>query len=282
MRGAKESGPPIAEKRVWMLENGRLQERTIAVVLEEPLALEINGRQAAVLMRLPGMEKELAVGFCLSEGLVERFEDILLVHHCGQGLPAPGEDSPEGEGLSGNRVQMRVRTEALREEARLEVIRLVRAGCGAVDIERAELPLQALEEGPQVDAQALLKMGEIIRREQPLHKLAGGVHAAALFHLDGTLVALCEDVGRHNAVDKAIGHCLLRHIPLRDKVLLCTGRLSYEMVTKAIRIGIPILASLSAPTALAVQLAEQFRLTIVGYLRGQRMRIYAHPQRIRT
>jgi FdhD protein len=94
-------------------------------------------------------------------------------------------------------------------------------------------------------------------------------------------VTLCEDVGRHNALDKAIGYCLLRGIPLYDKILLSSGRLSYEMATKALRVGLPILASASAPTALAVQLAERYNLTIVGYLRGRRMSVYTHPERLR-
>lgn len=102
----------------------------------------------------------------------------------------------------------------------------------------------------------------------------------ALFDTEGQPIILCEDVGRHNAVDKAIGYCLLRGIPVADRILLCSGRLSYEMVTKIIRLGISILVSVSAPTALAVQLAESFGVTIIGYVRGNRMTIYTHSERI--
>jgi len=119
-----------------------------------------------------------------------------------------------------------------------------------------------------------------MREGQQLHRRTGGVHAVALYNGAGELVTLCEDVGRHNAMDKAIGYCLLRGIPLDDKMVLCSGRLSYEMVTKTIRAHVPILASVSTPTALAVEIADRFNLTVVGYLRGGRMTVYTHPERI--
>jgi FdhD protein len=139
-----------------------------------------------------------------------------------------------------------------------------------------------VSEGPSIDSQVLFGLSGDMRGAQRVHKHVGGVHAAALYDVEGQRVVLCEDVGRHNAVDKAIGHCLLRDIPLSDKVLLCSGRLSYEMVTKAIRMGIPALASMSSPTTLAVEIADQFNLTMVGYLGGRRMTVYTHPERLRT
>jgi len=264
-----------------MVNQGQSAAQEIQVMLEEPLALHLNGRQVAVLMRLPGLEKELAAGFCLSEGLVTDFAGILTIHHCGQGLPLPGEDVGEEEMASSrNRVDVRTREDVLREDARLEVVRLIRAGCGAVDLEHSELNLAPVSAPLRVDYALLWGLGPALRAAQRLHEEVGGVHAAGLFTALGQLVVACEDVGRHNAVDKALGHCLLRGIPLTDKLLLCSGRLSYEMVTKVIRLGMPILASISAPTALAVQLAERFNVTLIGYLRGQRMTIYTHPERI--
>jgi FdhD protein len=272
---------PVTVRRVWRVDGGAGSQQEIGMVSEEPLSLTINGRQVAVLMRMPGMEKELAVGFCLSEGLVTRFDDILLVHHCGSGLPVPGEALAEGdESTSRNRVDVQVRPNALREEARLEVVRLIRAGCGAVDVERTELLLPPVAPGPSVATEVLIGLDGRMRAAQRMHQRVGGVHAAALFDRQGELIILCEDVGRHNAVDKAIGHCFLRGIALRDKLLLCSGRLSYEMVTKAVRVGLPVLASVSAPTALAVQIAEQSNLTVIGYLRGSRMTVYTHAERI--
>ena len=174
----------------------------------------------------------------------------MLIHHCGRGLPVPGVDATE-EGESRNRVDLQVRPGSLSEDARLDVVRLIRAGCGAVDVERADLPMEALPPGPCFEMSVLLSLGNNMRSAQRMHKEVGGVHAAAIFAPNGDLVVLCEDVGRHNAVDKALGHCVMRGIALGDKLLLCSGRLSYEMVTKVVRMGLPVLASVSAPTALA-------------------------------
>lgn len=271
---------PTAHKRVWRITDGESLSQETEMVLEEPLALYINGKQVAVLMRLPGMEKELAAGFCLSEGLVSCFSDVLTVHHCGQGLPSPLENPSSNAPESRNRVELRVRPEALREDARLDVVRLIRAGCGVVGIDGTALSLPTIQSGLQVPSQVLLGLDKAMRAGQRLHQEVGGVHAAALFEANGELVALAEDIGRHNAVDKVIGYCLLRGIPLTNKLLLSSGRLSYEMTTKAIRVGIPVLASVSAPTALAVQLAERFGLTLIGYLRGRKMTVYTHPERV--
>ena len=277
----KPNGQPVHIWRVWHISEGAAAEQEVEMVLEEPLSLHINGQQAAVLMRLPGMEKELVAGFCISEGLVRRFDDILMIHHCGQGLPAPSLDAGlESDATSRNRVEVRVRPEGLNADARLDVVRLIRAGCGAVDVERADLPLSPVPAGPVVTAQRIIQLPQAMRERQQLHQQVGGVHAVALFDTEGQPIILCEDVGRHNAVDKAIGYCLLRGISIADRILLCSGRLSYEMVTKIIRLGISILVSVSAPTALAVQLAESFGVTIIGYVRGSRMTIYTHPERI--
>jgi len=278
---------PVVERQVLHVSGDGHEQQSVRMVAEEPLSLEINGSQVAVLMRLPGQEKELAAGFVVSEGIVRRFDDVLLIHHCGQGLPAPGDESVDmGEGAAGssaasrNKVQVRVKPEAVNEDARLDVVRLIRAGCGAVDVDRSELLLEAVTSQMMVAVPVLRGLGQKMRSAQKLHKFVGGVHAAALFESTGELVVLCEDVGRHNAVDKAIGHCLLRGIPLEGTILLCSGRLSYEMVTKVIRVNIPVLASVSAPTALAVQLADTFNLTAIGYLRGQRMTVYTHAERV--
>lgn len=275
---------PITPWHVWRIADGAATAEDILMVQEEPLALHVNGRQVAVLMRLPGMEKELAAGFVISEGLVTSFDAVHVIHHCGQGLPAPGEEASQGEEAppmaSRNRIEVTVPPDALRPEARLEVVRLIRAGCGAVDVDRAEIPLPEVSSDLRVHPAALRAMASAMRAGQHLHEGVGGVHAAALCDAEGQAIVVCEDVGRHNAVDKAVGYCLLRGIPLERTMLLCSGRLSYEMVTKVVRAGIPVLASVSTPTALAVRLAERFGLTVVGYLRGDRMTVYTHPERI--
>ena len=132
----------------------------------------------------------------------------------------------------------------------------------------------------RISASMLLGLGRAMRDMQTVYRQVGGTHSAALFDAQGKGVTLAEDIGRHNAVDKAVGHCLLRGIALEDKLLITSGRASYEMAVKAVRTGIPIVATISAPTSLAVQLAQDHGLTLVGYLRGGRMNVYTHPHRV--
>lgn len=252
----------------------------IRVVLEEPLAISINGHDVAVLMRLPGMEKELAVGYCLSEGLISHPAAIQLVQHCGRGLPAPDESESGEETTSRNRVQIRALPEAVRPGSD-EAARLVRSGCGATGFEVGDLDLVPVASQAQVNQQVLLGLNAAMRQRQSVFQDIGAVHAAAVFTTSGDLVTLQEDIGRHNAVDKAIGHCLLHWIELEDKIIATTGRASYEMVSKAIRVGIPVVASVSSPTSLAIQVAQEYRCTLIGYMRGNRFSVYTHAWRIR-
>ena len=258
---------PITPRAVWYVTADHAEQREIKMVLEEPLYLRLNGQQIAVLMRLPGLERELVVGFCISEGIVSRFEDVIDINEQSQATGAYAMD-------------VQVQPESIQENARLDVVRLVRAGTGAIDLDRAQMPLERIESDARFRARDLVTLNDKMYQAQWLRRNVGGVHAAALFDIPGDLVVLCEDVGRHNAVDKVVGHCLLRGIPLTDKILLCSGRLSYEMVTKSIRVGIPVLASVSTPTALAVEIAERFGLTLIGYLRDEHLTLYAHPGRV--
>jgi FdhD protein len=262
--------------RVRRGENEQVEER---VVLEEPLEIIVNGQPIAVLMRLPGNEKELTAGFCISEGYVSSAADILLIHHCGLGHPAPLDDE-EDPLASRNRVEMRVVPQGFCPPERPDVVRLIRSGCGAAQATALSEMLPHLSNGLSVPDHILLGLDRAMREGQEVHRQVGGTHAAALYDAAGHIVVLAEDIGRHNAVDKVIGHCLLRGTPLADKVLVTSGRASYEMIVKAIRVGIPIAASVSAPTALAVQLAHDRGLTLIGYLRGGRMNVYTHPRRV--
>jgi len=263
-------------RRVRATEAERLDDY---VVVEEPLSLVVNGQQLAVLMRMPGQEKELAVGFCISEGYLRRVEDILLIHHCGLGHPAPDAEEEGGLG-SRNRIEMRVVPEGFSAPETPEVVRLIRSGCGAAQVSAVGETLPALSGVLTVRADVLLDLGKAMRDLQSVHRQVGGTHSAALFDAAGRALVLAEDIGRHNAVDKATGHCLLRGVALHDKMLVTSGRASYEMVIKAVRLGVPIVATISAPTSLAVQLAQDRGLTLVGYLRGGRMNIYTHGERI--
>jgi FdhD protein len=231
-------------------------------------------------MRLPGEEKALAAGFAVSEGYVQDASDILLIHHCGLGHPSP-VDMPDAALGSRNRVELRVAADGFCAPEGPDALRLIRSGCGAAPADLLGEGLPAVSSQLDVGAQVLLGLTRAMRAEQEVHNHIGGTHAAALYTAAGTLVTLAEDIGRHNAVDKVLGHCLLRRIGLADKVLITSGRTSYEMALKAIRTGVPVVASVSAPTALAVQLAHERGLTLIGYLRGRRMTIYTHAWRVR-
>jgi FdhD protein len=251
------------------------------VVIEEPLEILVNGKSIAVLMRLPGQEKELAAGFCITEGYVRKAQDILLIHHCGLGLPGPGEDENPAGGESRNRIELSVEPAGLLSLKPADFVRLIRSGCGAADVTATAESLPTVSQEFSVEPSLLLRFSKAMRDLQAVHHEVGGTHSAVLFDTNGHVVHLAEDIGRHNAVDKVVGYCLLRKIPLRDKMLLTSGRASYEMATKAIRAGIPLIATLSAPTSLAAEIARDRGLTLVGYLRGGRMNVYTHRERLR-
>jgi FdhD protein len=257
-----------------------IKRAPVSVVVEEPLEIRINEQPVAVLMRTPGAEKELAVGFCLSEGLIADLADIALVHHCGRSAPTITEDSEADLEESRNMVRITLASPATSQDPRLGIVRLVRSGCGRTDTEELASQLVPLNNDLRVQRQVLLKLTPTIKQGQEAYSEAGGIHAAAIFTSHGDLVIIREDIGRHNAVDKVLGHCLMQDITLKDKVLVSTGRASYEMVTKAVRLGLPVAASISSPTSLAVELAEHLNCTLIGYLRGQRMRVYTHAWRL--
>jgi FdhD protein len=267
----------------WMITEFRgksTKQAPASVVVEEPLEIRINDQPVAVLMRTPGAEKELAVGFCLSEGLITDLADIALVHHCGQTLPTMMEGNEAGLEESRNMVRITLASPSASQDPRLDVVRLVRSGCGRTDAEELASQLVPLDNDLRVQLKILLKLTSTIKQGQEAYREAGGIHAAGIFTSHGELVTLREDIGRHNAVDKVLGHCLMQGITLKDKILVSTGRASYEMVTKAVRLGLPVAASISSPTSLAVELAEHLNCTLIGYLRGQRMRVYTHAWRL--
>jgi FdhD protein len=277
---APEGKNPIITRQIERIYHDRLERISDPVVMEEPLEILINGERIAVLMRLPGEEKELAVGFCISEGYLRAAKDLLLVHHCGQGLPGPGED--EGEFGSRNRVEVKAVEEGFLRRGQTDVVRLIRSGCGAADVSAVSENLPLVPQGFSVKADLIMDLGKSMRPLQSVYHQAGGTHAAAVFDAAGHPVRVAEDIGRHNAADKVAGYCLLRRIPLHDKILVTTGRASYEMAVKAIRLGIPVIATLSAPTSLALHLAQDRGLTVIGYLRSGRMNVYTHSQRLST
>jgi len=237
-----------------------VERRRIHVPSERPLHLRLNGEPAVALMRQPGDDLELAVGHCLAEGVVTGPRAILSARHC-------LDDE--------NTVDVFI------EGQPPELPALVDTACTGreVALERLPPPLKR-ERTPLVSPGDLIAMGGQLRGHQEQYRVAGGVHAAALFDRNGELIVLREDVGRNNAVDKVGGYCVLRRIPMRDLVLVVTGRASSGMVMKAARLGVPILASISNTTSLGLSLARRLKLTLVIYLRGQRFEVACHRGRI--
>lgn len=275
--------PGVMPWQIQRLSQSGRQSLDGGVVIEEPLEVRLDGRTVAVLMRTPGMEKELAAGFSLAEGLIEDLADIALVRHCGRvAADVADAETPEADALdeSRNRVDIRLMPGATTSADPRQVIALIRSGCGRTDVATLVEDLTPINGQVKVQMEVLAHLPAQMTRKQSAYKAAGGIHAAAIFDEGGRVIVVCEDIGRHNAVDKATGYCLLRGIPLADKILVSTGRASYDMVVKGVRLGIPILASISSPTSMAVELADALGCTLLGYLRGKTLNVYTHGWRI--
>ena len=273
-------GPPDGSES-WptaIVIEGRRQELPDPVAVEEPLEIRVGAAPLAVTMRTPGHDPELAAGFLYGEGIVHERSDLLA-------LRAAPEGAPE------NVVEVRLRAGSGLDPGR--ALRRFPATsacgvCGKTSIEQVfatGLPL--LERGrPRIPHRLLESLPERMRRSQALFARTGGLHAAALFEPepDGgewALRVLREDVGRHNAVDKVVGERLLAgRLPLRDAVLVLSGRAGFEIVQKAARAGIPLVAAVGAPSSLALRLAERTGMTLVGFLRRGRFNLYTASERI--
>lgn len=244
------------------------------VAHEEPLEIQVNGASVAVVMRTPGHDEELASGFLLTERIVRSIDEIASVRHC---TTVPDEES------DGNVLQVR-----LIEGVRLDLERLRRHSyassscgvCGKATIAHACATAGALDDDARMAADALSCTPDRLREQQPTFDATGGVHAAGLFRLDGSLVAAREDVGRHNAVDKVIGVLAAAGLEPSHHALVVSGRVSFELVQKAAAARVPILAGISAPTSLAVRAGRALRITVVGFVRGPTMTIYSAAERI--
>jgi FdhD protein len=270
---------PVTSVRVRAIEDGRLVDRPDRLVTEEPMEIRVHGPGApaeavAVTMRTPGHDFELAVGFCRTEGLLPGPEDLAEVRYC---LAAELDAEQE----------YNVVTVATREPVDLEGHRRVVAAssscgiCGKTTLDQVAMGCAPVGPGPVVARATILRLPDTLRTAQTVFEATGGLHAAGLFAPDGELRVLREDVGRHNAVDKLVGHALIAGwLPLADSILMVSGRLSFEIVQKAAVAGIPIVAAVSAPSSLAVATAARFEQTLVGFLRDGRGNVYTHPERI--
>jgi FdhD protein len=249
------------------------------LAVEEPLEIrlgcDVDGRRVhrpvSVTMRTPGHDHELAVGFLFTEGIVTTPEQVAEVHPCG----------------NGNVVRVELRPGVPVDLARLERHFYTTSSCGvcgkaSIQAVRVSPQNRALAGQPIVEAAVVHRLPEALRSRQAIFGQTGGLHASALFDASGNLLCLREDVGRHNALDKVIGERFLAgHVPLSESVLLVSGRASFELVQKAAVAGIPVLAAVGAPSSLAVSLAGEHGLTVMGFVRPDRFNVYSGVERVR-
>jgi FdhD protein len=272
-------GKVTARRRAQHLTSGGSVTRSETLVVEEPLEIRVNGAPITVTMRTPGSDIELAQGFLLTEGIVGSREDVLTIRYCG----GRGDD---GDANTYNVLDVTLAAGV--EPPGLDVTRNFYTTsscgvCGKASLEAVRVSGRfAPGDDPATVAAATLKaMPARLRAAQKVFDRTGGLHAAALFGVNGSMLVVREDIGRHNAVDKVIGWALEhRRVPLRASVLLVSGRASFELTQKAVLAGIPVLAAVSAPSSLAVSLAEESGITLVAFLREDSMNVYTRADRI--
>jgi FdhD protein len=260
----------------------RTDQRADLLAVEEPLGIRVDGTALTMTMRTPGDDVELATGFLVGEAVVRSAEDIAEIKIC-DGVSCGHGD--HGDGELGNIADVRLAPGiAVPPGARRSFMTTSACGvCGKTSIEdisaAPHAPLAA--DTTRFDPAVLAALPGRLREAQRVFSRTGGLHAAGLFSADGELIAVREDVGRHNAVDKIVGWALLNDkLPLAGRVLLVSGRASFELAQKAVLAGIPLLAAVSAPSSLAADLAEEAGLTLVGFLRGPSMNVYTGASRL--
>jgi FdhD protein len=256
--------------RITSLENGVFLERDDILVIEEPLELRVNNEILTTTMRTPGHDLELCLGWLFNEGIIQNSNDVYRILH---------DQNDELE----NTVNVQLHSKPNLETFKRKTLTSSACGvCGTASLENLKSRgLQKIQSRAQINAKTLLELPAKLRASQGVFDTTGGIHAAGLFTLDGDLITTREDVGRHNAVDKLIGWMLLENqIASQDFVMLTSGRCGFEIAQKCVAARVPILASVSAPSSLAVELAKEFDLTLVGFLREERFNVYANPERI--
>lgn len=271
-------GRVTSRRRVSVRNGATTTERADTLVVEEPLEIRVNGSPITVTMRTPGSDIELAQGFLLTEGLIAQRGDLAAARYCrGEG----------GEGLN----DYNVLDVTLADGVRLPELGVARnfystsscGVCGKASLEAVRLISRHSpgDDPATVSADVLRGLPAQLRSAQKVFAATGGLHGAALFGTDGSMMVVREDVGRHNAVDKVIGWALESGaVPLAGSVLLVSGRASFELTQKAVMAGIPIMAAVSAPSSLAVDLAAQSGLTLVAFLRDESMNVYSRADRV--
>lgn len=257
---------------------GAMRHESDSLAVEEPLEIRLGGRRFTLTMRTPGHDEDLAAGFLMAEGFVNTRGELGEIRRL--------RDSKGALDPNALDVILNVPAAGLRERLQRNFVVSSSCGvCGKTSIEAIERRIAPITSTAAIAVPELLRLPTIMREAQQVFATTGGLHAAALFALDHAnqpaLIVLREDVGRHNAVDKVVGYALARDLlPLSRHALMVSGRLSFELVQKAASAGVPILSAVSAPSSLAVELAGDLGMTLIGFLRDSSFNVYTHPERV--
>ncbi|MGY0490740.1 formate dehydrogenase accessory sulfurtransferase FdhD [Streptomyces sp. WG-D5] len=272
-------GRVTERRKVIRIRDGQVSTRPDTLVAEEPLEIRLNGKPLAITMRTPGDDFPLAAGFLVSEGVLGSAADLQNIVYCA-GATEDGSNTY-------NVVDVRTAPGVVLPDITLERNVYTTSSCGlcgkaSLDAVRTTARFPIADTPPvRMEPELLASLPDRLRESQRVFDRTGGLHAAALFDESGRLVDIREDVGRHNAVDKLVGRALQNgELPLSRSILMVSGRASFELAQKAVMAGIPVLAAVSAPSSLAVDLAVESGLTLVGFLRGSSMNVYAGEERI--
>jgi FdhD protein len=275
----------LSSKMIWKIEANSRKEQSDFLAVEEPLEIRIAYGQAsarkqetlAVTMRTPGHDPDLALGFLFTEGIISASADVVAIRYTGEQWE---------EDMQYNSLLIELAPQAPFDPQQLSRHFYTASSCGvcgkgAIELVKTHTCYFPIKDRPRIGAAELGLLPERLREAQAVFSATGGIHAAGLFDAQGGLLALREDVGRHNALDKLIGWALREgHIPLRDDALMVSGRASFELVQKALMAGIPILAAVGAPSSLAVELAEANGMTLIGFLKESSFNVYSGVERI--
>jgi FdhD protein len=270
-------GRVTSRRRVIRLDGPEVTVRPDTLVAEEPLEIRVGGRPLTVTMRTPGHDFDLAAGFLVSEGVVRRADEVAGIRYC-----AGASD----DGNTYNVLDVMLSPGVPAPDPSLERNFYTTSSCGlcgkaSLDAVRTTAAWSVRDDPLRLGAAIVAELPDRLRAAQQIFARTGGLHAAGVFSADGRLLCLREDVGRHNAVDKVLGWALREdRLPLRGKLLLVSGRASFELVQKAVMAGIPLLAAVSAPSSLAADLAADAGLTLIGFLRGSSMNVYSAGHRL--
>ncbi|MDJ0923632.1 MAG: formate dehydrogenase accessory sulfurtransferase FdhD [Acidimicrobiia bacterium] len=257
------------ERLVTRFENGEPKTATDALVVEEPVEFRLNDVPIAVLMRTPGDDEALARGFVLSESIVLHPDEFTTIQPAG----ADGDDRWD--------IVLRPDVVVNAEQFRRNTYTTSSCGvCGKASIDAVRIAAPAAASGPEVDRATVVRLPDMMRKRQAEFDRTGGIHAAAAFSADGELLAIREDVGRHNAVDKLIGEMASRRWPLHGVILVVSGRISFEIVQKAAVVGIPIVCGVSAASSLAAELGAELGMTVIGFVRDGTFNVYSGAERV--